>query len=111
MDDKFVVKLENGVKEFPSGMRRGGNTGKTNYALIHIPFLTRFADHLTKGAEIHGKGNWKFANSEEELERFKESAFRHLIQWLNGEMDEDHMSAVCFNLMCAEYVKERLKHD
>jgi hypothetical protein len=110
MEDTFIVKESIDVKENPSGMHRGSNEGKPNYRLIHIPFLTRFAVHLGKGAKIYGKGNWKKANSQEELEHAEESAERHLMQWLDGERDEDHAMAVVFNIMVAEHVREKLQH-
>jgi hypothetical protein len=43
----------------------------------------------------------------EEYERFRESAFRHFLQWFNGETDEDHAAAVYFNINGAEYVLAR----
>lgn len=104
----FTIKHGEEIK-FPSGMNRNTDAGKPNYRLIDIPFLTRLATHMTKGAEIHGRDNWRLANSEEELARFLDSAFRHLMQYLNGEVDEDHASATVFNIMCAEYVKARLE--
>ena len=104
----FTVKDSGQRIDYPSGMRRDTQTGKPDYTLIHIPFLRRFAMHLTRGAAKYGEGNWLLANSEEELARFRKSAFRHLIQWLNEEEDEDHMAAVVFNLMAAEYVRGRL---
>jgi O-succinylbenzoate synthase len=110
MHENFVVKDSGVRQEYDSGMRRDTQEGKPDYTLIHNQFLTRLAIHLGKGAIKYGRDNWMCANSEEELQRFKSSAMRHLMQWLNGDVDEDHMAAVCFNLMCAEYVKERLKN-
>jgi hypothetical protein len=52
--------------------------------------------------------NWEMACGQEELERFKASAFRHMMQWLCNETDEDHASAVLFNINAAEYVKWKL---
>lgn len=111
MKDTFVVKDSGVREEYESGMRRDTQEGKPDYTLIHIPFLTRIAVHLGKGAIKYGENNWKLANSHAELRRFQKSAFRHLVQWLIGETDEDHMAAVCFNLMAAEYVKERIKDE
>ena len=111
MDDKFVVKDSGVRQEYESGMRRDTQEGKPDYTLIHIPFLTRIAEHLGRGMVKYGRDNWKYANSEEELTRFRASATRHLMQWLEGEIDEDHAAAVVFNLMAAEYVKEKLKYD
>lgn len=110
MIDKFVVKDSGERMQYDSGMRRDVQIGKPNYRLIDIPFLTRIANHLVKGAEKYGRDNWRLANSEEELDRFQDSAFRHLMQYLNGETDEDHMAAVCFNLMAAEHVKRKMEN-
>jgi hypothetical protein len=109
MDNDFVVKDSGKRIEYDSGLRRDVTDGKPDYTLIYIPFLTRIAIHLGKGAVKYGRENWKFANSEDELMRFRESALRHMMQWLSGDADEDHMAAVCFNLMAAEYTKERLE--
>jgi hypothetical protein len=50
------------------------------------------------------------ASGQEELDRFRASAARHFAQWMAGDTDEDHASAVWFNINGAEYVKERLKN-
>ena len=89
-------------------MVRDTQEGKPNYALIDRAFLKRWAELMTRGAKKYGKRNWQNADSEEELERFKESAFRHFMQWMDGDTDEDHAAAVCFNLAAAEFVKAKL---
>lgn len=111
MAKDFVVKDSGVREEYESGMRRDTQEGKPDYTLIHIPFLTRLAEHLGKGATKYGENNWQLANSPKELRRFRKSATRHLIQWLSGDQDEDHAAAVVFNLMAAEYVKGRLEED
>lgn len=104
----FIVKDSGKRQEFASGMRRDTTEGKPLYTLIDRKLLKRLAMHLTKGAEKYGRENWKLANSQEELDRFRDSAFRHFMQWLDGERDEDHLSAVVFNIWAAEYVQEKL---
>lgn len=107
---KFVVKDSGKRMDYDSGMRRDVQDGKVDYSLIFDgPLMDRLADHLTKGAKKYGRRNWQLANSNEELERFIQSAARHFRQWMRGDMDEDHMAAVVFNLNAAEYVKEKLK--
>jgi hypothetical protein len=49
------------------------------------------------------------AQGKAEYLRFKESALRHFIQWIDGNVDEDHAAAVLFNINGAEYIKEKLK--
>lgn len=95
--------------DYPSGMRRDTTKGKLRYDLIPLFFLKRLAGLYTRGAEKYGDNNWQLANSEEELARFKASAFRHFVQWLEGDRDEDHAAAVCFNLAAAEHVSNKLK--
>lgn len=64
--------------------------------------------HMKNGAVKYGEHNWQLANSEEEYQRFKRSAQRHFIQWLNKEEDEDHISAIAFNIMAASETKKKL---
>lgn len=93
-------------------MNRDVTEGKTLWHLVTFgPMLARWAELLTRGALKYGANNWQKANSQEELERFKESAFRHFMQWYNNDTDEDHASAVIFNINGAEYVKERLSQQ
>lgn len=107
--DEFVVKDSGARQEYPSGMVRDVQDDKPMVRLIRTgPMFMRWAIHLTKGAVKYGRDNWTLANSEEELDRFKDSAARHFEQWLNGERDEDHAAAVFFNINAAEYVTARL---
>jgi hypothetical protein len=106
---EFVVKDSGKRQEYASGMVRDTQEDKPNYNLIDKDFLLRLANHLTKGAIKYGRDNWRNANSEEEMQRFQDSAFRHMMQWMNGETDEDHMSACSFNMMAFEFVKNKLK--
>ena len=104
--------------EFDSGMKRDIEDDKPAFHLIipkGVPYkeqmLTRWAGLMQRGKVKYGPRNWELAKSDEELERFKASALRHMIQWLNGEDDEDHASAVFFNVQAAEYVKWRKKSE
>lgn len=100
----FNVKDSGERIEFNSGMVRDVDTDKTNFALIADgPMLVRWAEHLTKGAKKYAARNWMLASGVEEYNRFRESAFRHFMQWYLGEDDEDHAAAVFFNINGAEY--------
>lgn len=108
----FKVKDSGIREEYPSGMQRDTQEGKINFSLAYDgPMFERYAAHLTKGAVKYGVRNWQNANSQEELDRFIASAARHFHQWLRGDVDEDHMAAVIFNLNAAEYVKEKLDEN
>lgn len=102
--------VDTGNKQtFSTGMQRNVAADKPRYDLIWLPGLKRIAELYARGGKIYGDRNWEKASTQEELDRFKESAFRHFIQWMNNESDEDHMAAVAFNLFGAEHVKEKLK--
>lgn len=104
---------DSGVRaEYDSGMVRDTQEGKARFELMFplgVPykdqFLTRFAELLARGAEKYTERNWEKATGKEEMERFKSSAIRHLMQWAAGEEDEDHAAAVVFNLLGYETTK------
>jgi hypothetical protein len=114
----YVTK-DSGVRAaYESGMVRDTQEGKARFDLLlaeGIPyeeqFLTRVADLMQRGEEKYGARNWEKANSAEEVERFRASAIRHLAQWHCGDKDEDHASAVVFNLMAAEMTEYKLSQE
>lgn len=106
---QFIVKDSGRREEFSGGMRRDTTESKIDYTLVlDGPLIERLAEHLTKGAKKYDKRNWLKAQGSAEYERFRESAFRHFLQWYRGDLDEDHFAAVIFNLNGAEYVKSKL---
>ena len=90
------------------------NTGESTRG--SHPFCTimfqRWSDLLKRGAEKYpdvkpGVPNWTLAIGNEEKNRFRESAFRHFVQWVRGDKDEDHAAAVIFNMNGYHYVEQR----
>lgn len=114
MSDNFAVHDGGSRITYPSGMCREGADGKLQYwRILEGPMLDRWVRHVTRSAQkypdVHvGRSNWTLAESEEEYQRFIESAFRHFIAWARGERDEDHAAAVFFNINGAEYIRCRL---
>jgi hypothetical protein len=112
---EFITKDSGARVDFASGMRRDVADDKPNFALClaeGVPYedqlLTRWAALMQRGAVKYGDRNWELASSQEELERFRSSALRHMIQWATGaNPEEDHAAAVVFNL--AAYEATRLK--
>jgi Domain of unknown function (DUF5664)/Domain of unknown function (DUF4406) len=105
---QFTTK-DSGVRaEFDSGMVRDTDAGKPRYDLIPTLPLKRLAELYARGAIKYGEYNWQKANSHEELARFKASAFRHLIQALDGDTDEDHLAAVAWNVFAVIWLQEKL---
>lgn len=104
----FETKDSGERVEFASGMVRDVQTGKPRYDLIPLGPLRRLAELYGRGAEKYGDSNWQLASSNVELARFKASAFRHLMQLLEGETDEDHGAAVVFNVFAIMWLEAKL---
>lgn len=113
----YTTKDSGARQEYSSGMRRDIQEGKPRYDLVvpkrhagmsaDVIMLKRWADLMARGAEKYGERNWELAESQEEYNRFKASAFRHFMQWFTGELDEDHGAAVFFNIQAAEFTKSK----
>lgn len=100
---------------FASGSMRDPSTGKIKWSRITFgPMLRRWATHLTN-AEVKypdpqpGVPNFMLIKTEEEYQRYKESAFRHFMSWFHDETDEDHASATFFNINGVEIIKDKRK--
>lgn len=112
----FETKDSGQHAEYASGMRRDTQEGKPRFALMvtklqpyEDQMLTRYAKLLARGAEKYDDRNWEEGNSDEELERAKDSLLRHTMQLIAGERDEDHAAAVWFNTQAIEYFRWRLR--
>lgn len=82
--------------DFETGSVRDTNDGKPRYDLIPTFPLYKLAMHYCNGMEKYGERNWEKGQP---LMRYIESAFRHFEQMRMGMEDEDHASAVLWNIM------------
>jgi hypothetical protein len=112
----FETKDSGSREEFSTGMKRDTQDGKPRFDLLlplDIPYedqmLTRWAQLMSRGAAKYDARNWEKAETPEELSRFKSSAFRHFMQWMADETDEDHAAAVLYNITGTETVKAKIK--
>lgn len=71
--------------------------------------VDRYTVLMMKGAVKYSEHNWLKAEGEAELKRFIASFCRHLMKYLRGEADEDHLAAMVFNLNGAEYVRNKMR--
>lgn len=115
----FVVKVGGPQTVGAGGMVRSSVGDKTDFTLpLDGEMFRRWAEHLTKATRPptnYPKRNWlraKDGTTIEKLatmERAKESAVRHMLQWYQGDDDEDHGAAVFFNVNLYETVKESIQ--
>ena len=111
---KFETKDSGKREEFSTGMVRDTQDDKLRYdLLVGLDQKDTLFDHwaivMTNGAKKYNARNWEKACTQEEYERFKASAWRHFIQFMQGDTDEAHAGAVCFNLNGMLYTKEKMK--
>lgn len=91
-------------KTFESGLKKEVSD-KPRFDLIPHELLERVARRFQHGMEKYGKDNWRLGNTDEEIDIFKQSSFRHLIQWENGlDFDEDHAAALITDVMMWEWL-------
>ena len=90
-----------------SGTNRSSDKGKPRYDLISLVLLRRWAIHMARNVESKGEANWRNACTQEDIDRAKQSAFRHFLDWFEGKTDEDHAAALMFNVGLAEEAKEK----
>ena len=114
--DKYLTKDSGKRLNFKSGMVRDIDNDKTRWdSVADGPMLRRWAELLTRGKDKYpdaedGTANWLKATNKEELLRFRQSAFRHFMQWYYNEDDEDHAAAVFFNINGYCYVEDKIKN-
>jgi hypothetical protein len=113
---EFITKDSGKRQEYNSGMKRDIQDNKPRFDLIlplEQPYdetlLYRWGMLLERGMTKYGYRNWEKANSLEEFNRFKASAWRHFVQAMNGETDEDHLAAIVFNLNAICFLQSKLK--
>jgi len=82
-------------QEFETGSWRDTRQGKGRFDLIPTVPLERLARHYENGAAKYGDRNWEKGQP---LSRYLDSAFRHLVAAISGKRDEDHLSAVAWNV-------------
>ena len=107
----YITKDSGKRQDYESGMRRDTQEGKARYDLIYEPLLTEWAELMARGAEKYGSDNWRLADSVEELERFKASAWRHFVQFMRGDDDEAHHAAVLFNIAAIMSLQKKLEDN
>lgn len=77
---------------------REDKTNKPDFTYFAEMFKVseRIAKRLKEGEIKYARLNWRNC---EDPQTYKESALRHLMQYLGGQTDEDHSAATIVNLM------------
>lgn len=114
--NKYTTKDSGKRQQFDGGGQRDTQDGKPRFDLLFpkgVKFedqlLTRWAELMERGAQKYDERNWEKFRGQEELDRAHSSALRHLLQWMCGKEDEDHASAVLFNILAGETIKHKME--
>ena len=91
---EYVTKSSGEQQAFSSGAVRDVSIGKSRFDLIPPAPLRRLADLYARGADNYGAHNWTKGMP---ISRFQESMERHLQAWKEGDTEEDHLVALCWN--------------
>jgi len=109
-------KLESSIRTFPSGSIRDDDTNKEDYIeTISWTAMKRYAEYMTSKKSKYGAGNFKKGIP---IESYEQSLLRHIQKYLANkyesgtiETNEDHLSAILFNVFGIIHEEERNKQN
>lgn len=99
-----VIKDSGNRREFDSGAVRDIQEGKGRMDLLPMCALIRLSQHFERGSVKYGDRNWEKGIP---LHSYMDSALRHIVKYMDGQTDEDHLCAAAWNLMCAMWTEEK----
>lgn len=102
----FKTKSTEKKTVFETGALRDTQEGKPRYDLIGLHMLRRLALLMERGAANYGERNWEKGQN---ISRTLASLWRHLVQYQEGDREEDHLSAIVFNAMSMIHVEEEVQ--
>ena len=105
-EDKTVMSniLDSGNRtQFQTGAVRDMHQGKGRCDLLPPNALLRLARHFETGSLKYGDRNWELGIP---CHSFADSGMRHLLKYMAGNTDEDHLIAAIWNLMCLVETEE-----
>ncbi len=96
-----------------SGARKTFDTGairemlpkeKGRCDLLPASSLLRLAKHYAAGAEKYSDRNWEKGLP---IGAFIDSGLRHLLKYMDGQKDEDHLAATAWNILGAMFMEDK----
>lgn len=93
-------------RTFSSGSVRDSRKGKGRMDLLPPLALIEVAKLYEHGAANYGDRNWEKGQP---LDSYTDSGLRHMLRWMAGDCDEDHLVSAAWNLLSAIETRERVK--
>lgn len=109
-DDAFLEKVGRyQIKDqsdviFGTGAVREPKEGKGRCDLLPAAALLRLAKHYERGANRYGDRNWEKGLP---MSSYLDSGLRHLLRYLDGQRDEDHLAAAAWNILGAMWTEDK----
>jgi hypothetical protein len=94
--------------QFATGAVRDIQAGKGRCDLLPPRAILRLARHFEAGAVKYGERNWEKGIP---INSFVDSGLRHILRYMAGETDKDHLCAAAWNLTCAMELEERFGYE
>lgn len=100
------TKVADTKEQFLTGAHRSSAEGRGRPQDLSPLALLRLGKLLERGANAYGARNYQKGMS---MDRTAGSLLRHLLQYMSGDGDEDHLAAVMFNAMVLLDTDERVR--
>jgi len=91
-------------RQFESGAVRDRAVGKGRYDLLSTQMLMRLARHYEAGAIKYSNRNWEKGMP---ISIYVDAAMRHLVKYIAGWNDEDHLAAAIWNLAAIMFMEDK----
>lgn len=102
-ENEFELKDSGAREQFDTGAKRDTQESKPRPDLISPFSIERLAWVFARGAEKYDEHNWMKGIP---FSRCLASAERHLMQFKQGDTDEDHLAQAVWNLMAILHYQE-----
>lgn len=102
----MMIKDSGDRRDFGTGAVRDMAEGKGRCDLLPAVSMLRLARHYEEGAKKYDDRNWEIGIPQSS---FIDSAMRHILKYMAGLDDEDHLCAAGWNIMCAMWNEQNRK--
>jgi hypothetical protein len=102
-----VLKDSGERRQFKTGAIRDRAVGKGRFDLISTQMLFRLARHYEAGSIKYSDRNWEQGMP---ISVYVDAAMRHLIKYIAGWNDEDHLAAVVWNISAIMHHEDKFDH-
>ena len=98
------IKDSGNRRGFESGAVRDMAEGKGRCDLLPACAILRLSKHYENGAKKYEDRNWERGIP---ISVMIDSGMRHLLKYMDGQTDEDHLVAAAWNIMGAMWMEEK----